>query len=185
MNKKERLELGPLTHQLIKGGELFNQVFTLSYTDLEVVIKFFHLYNVYTSSRMLGGSVFHQLSMMLRPDRKGYKFDFDLFKQISNIYWGCVNMKSKIKVKFIEDIPSYLQSVCGTSVTTSETLTSLLDGYEITSNFSNVNSQFGRTIEEAYFKASPKEVKAAMPQLIAYVDRLLESLKPEYGLNSM
>lgn len=73
----------------------------MNFGDLESVIKFIHKYNVSTSSRTLGGSVFHLLTIMMRPERKGYNNDFNLFKQISNIYWGCINIKSKIRVKFI------------------------------------------------------------------------------------
>lgn len=67
MNKKDKVHLGELSHKLVKGMEILNNIFTMNYSDLEVVIRYLHEYQIYTSTRMLGGSIFHHLSMMLRP----------------------------------------------------------------------------------------------------------------------
>ena len=94
-------------------------------------------------------------------------------------------MKSKIKVKFVEEIPLYIQTLLGTSQGANEQLRSLLEAFEITSNFSNCNSLYGTAIEDAIGRCSPQEIKVIMPQIIKYMNSLLESLKPEYCLNSM
>lgn len=82
-------------------------------------------------------------------------------------------MKSKIKVKFVEEIPLYIQTLLGTSQGANEQLRSLLEAFEITSNFSNCNSLYGTAIEDAIGRCSPQEIKVIMPQIIKYMNSLL------------
>ena len=93
------------------NGKILYDMFKHHYSDFEIVMRFLYSYNAFGGSKLLGGLMFGHITFISKPDRKGYQNDYDLLKQAFSIYYTCVNLRSKIKLKFIEEMPDNIRNI--------------------------------------------------------------------------
>lgn len=84
------------------NGLILYKLFRNNFGDFEMVMRFIQTYNAFAGSKILGGLVFYYISFIVKPERKGYVFDYELLRQAFSTYYACVNSRSKIKIKFID-----------------------------------------------------------------------------------
>lgn len=146
MEKKEKVQLEHLSNLLIIDGRILYDLFKHHFEDFEIVMRFINSYNVFGGARLLGGLMFNHISNVGKPDRKGFQNDYDLLKQSFSIYYTCVNLRSKIKVKYIDDMPENIRYILENF---QPTLGEVLEGFFSLSNFSNCNEYFGKLVAES------------------------------------
>jgi hypothetical protein len=65
-------------------------------------MRFTQVYQAFGASKLFGGLLFNHITFIGKPDRKGYVYDYEFLKHAFSVYYSCVNLRSKIKLKFIE-----------------------------------------------------------------------------------